>query len=74
MRVLSQSSIFGQNPKIECQEFNNLQTPKLSKKQLCDRIENRAQNLTLRTWIKQLGRKTICFSKAIEMHDIVIGL
>src|SRR2546425_8121634 len=35
--VLSQSSIFGQNPKIGCQEFNDLQTPKLSKKQLCDR-------------------------------------
>src|SRR6266704_249695 len=37
--VLSQSSIFGQNPKIGCQEFNDLQTPKLSKKQLCDRTE-----------------------------------
>src|SRR6266446_3511635 len=35
--VLSQSSIFGQNPKIEYQEFNELQTLKLSKKQLCDR-------------------------------------
>ncbi len=35
--VLSQSSIFGQNPKIWCQEFNDLQTPKCSKKQLCDR-------------------------------------
>src|SRR5437667_7588992 len=31
--VLSQSSIFGQNPKIWCQEFNDLQTLKLSKKQ-----------------------------------------
>jgi hypothetical protein len=37
MAVLSQNSIFGQNPKIGCQEFNDLQTPKLSKKQLCDR-------------------------------------
>jgi hypothetical protein len=36
-RVLSQDSIFGQNPKIGCQECNDLQTPKLSKKQLCDR-------------------------------------
>src|SRR2546423_11009064 len=35
--VLSQSSIVGQNPKIGCQEFNDLHTPKLSKKQLCDR-------------------------------------
>jgi hypothetical protein len=27
----------GQNPKIWCQKFNDLQTPELSKKQLCDR-------------------------------------
>jgi putative transposase len=27
----------GQNPKIGWQEFNDLETPKLSKKQLCDR-------------------------------------
>ena len=31
-RVLSQSSIFGQNPKFVRQEFNDLQTHKLSKK------------------------------------------
>jgi hypothetical protein len=37
IRVLSQSSIFGQNPKIGYQEFNDLQTPNLLKKQLCDR-------------------------------------
>jgi cellulose biosynthesis protein BcsQ len=37
LSVLSQSSIFGQNLKIGCREFNDLQTPKLSKKQLCDR-------------------------------------
>jgi insertion element IS1 protein InsB len=30
--------------------------------------------LTLRTRIKRLMRKTICFSKSIQMHDIVIGL
>jgi insertion element IS1 protein InsB len=36
------------------------------------RIERK--NLTLRTRIKRLARKTICFSKNIEMHDIVIGL
>ena len=29
---------------------------------------------TLRTRIKRLTRKTICFSKSIHMHDIVIGL
>jgi insertion element IS1 protein InsB len=32
------------------------------------------KNLTLRTRIKRLARKTICFSKSILMHDIVIGL
>jgi len=32
------------------------------------------KNLTLRTHIKRLRRKTICFSKSVEMHDIVIGL
>jgi insertion element IS1 protein InsB len=32
------------------------------------------KNLTLRTRIKRLCRKTICFSKSIKMHDIVIGL
>ena len=37
IEVLSQSSIFGQNPKILCHEFNDLQTAKLSKKRLCDR-------------------------------------
>ena len=32
------------------------------------------KHLTLRTRIKRLARKTICFSKLIQMHDIVIGL
>ena len=32
------------------------------------------QHLTLRTRIKRLVRKTICFSKTIQIHDIVIGL
>ena len=36
------------------------------------RIERK--NLTLRTRIKRLCRKTICYSKTILMHDIVIGL
>lgn len=35
-------------------------------------IERR--NLTLRTHIKRLARKTICFSKKILMHHIIIGL
>src|SRR5215510_2484667 len=32
------------------------------------------QHLRLRTRIKRLIRKTICFSKSIQMHDLVIGL
>ena len=32
------------------------------------------KHLTLRTRIKRLTRKTICFSKSILLHDIVIGL
>lgn len=36
------------------------------------RIERK--HLTLRTRIKRLARKTICFSKSEEMHDTVIGL
>ncbi len=32
------------------------------------------KHLNLRTRLKRLMRKTICFSKSQEMHDIVIGL
>jgi len=32
------------------------------------------KNLNVRTWIKRLARKTICFSKREVMHDTVIGL
>jgi len=32
------------------------------------------KHLTLRARIKRLVRKTICFSKSAQMHDIVIGL
>jgi len=31
-------------------------------------------NLTLRTHIKRLHRKTICFSKNERIHDNVIGM
>jgi insertion element IS1 protein InsB len=41
-------------------------------KQNTQRIER--QHLTLRTRIKRLARKTICFSKSTQMHDIVLGL
>lgn len=32
------------------------------------------KHLTFRTRIKRLARKTICFSKSVFMHDLVIGL
>ena len=35
------------------------------------RIER--QNLTLRTRLKRLVRRTICFSRSVEVHDKVIG-
>ena len=33
-----------------------------------------SKHINLRTRIKRLPRKIICFSKTIQMHDIVIGL
>ena len=41
-------------------------------KRLTQAIERK--HLTLRTRIKRLARKTICFSKSELMHDTVIGL
>jgi insertion element IS1 protein InsB len=41
-------------------------------KQYMQKIERK--HLTLRTRIKRLARKTLCFSKSVIMHDIVIGL
>ncbi len=41
-------------------------------KQYTQAIERK--HLTLRTRIKRLARRTICFSKLEKMHDIVIGL
>ena len=32
------------------------------------------KHLTLRTRIKRLMRKTLCFSSSVQMHDLVIGL
>ncbi|MBD3887698.1 transposase, partial [Phormidium tenue FACHB-886] len=32
------------------------------------------KHLTLRTRIKRLARKTICFSKSVWLHDVVINL
>ena len=41
-------------------------------KRCTQKIERK--HLILRTRIKRLARKTICFSKSTQMHDIVIGL
>jgi insertion element IS1 protein InsB len=41
-------------------------------KQHTQKIERK--HTTLRARIKRLARKTICFSRSILMHDLVIGL
>lgn len=43
----------------------------LTGKIFTQRIER--NNLTLRTRIKRLARKTICFSRYVELHEKVIG-
>ena len=40
----------------------------------CNTQQIERKHLTLRTRIKRLVRKTSCFSKSTQMHDIVIGL
>jgi insertion element IS1 protein InsB len=41
-------------------------------KKYTQKIENKF--LSLRTRVKRLSRKTICFSKSEKLHDTVIGL
>ena len=41
-------------------------------KRQTQRIERK--HLTRRTRLKRLARKTICFSKSVQMHDLVIRL
>ncbi|WP_252965671.1 IS1 family transposase, partial [Shigella sonnei] len=43
----------------------------LTGKIFTQRIER--NNLTLRTRIKWLARKTLCFSRSVELHEKVIG-
>lgn len=43
----------------------------LTSKLFTQRIER--NNLTLRTRIKRLARRTICFSRSVELHEKVIG-
>ncbi|HHQ6578271.1 TPA: IS1 family transposase [Serratia fonticola] len=46
-------------------------TSHVTSKKYTQRIER--HNLNLRTHLKRLTRKTICFSKSEEMHDKIIG-
>lgn len=48
------------------------QSKRVQDKSLMQSLERK--HLTLRTRIKRLTRKTICFSKSIQIHDSVIGL
>jgi insertion element IS1 protein InsB len=41
-------------------------------KRYLQKIERK--HLTLRTRLKRLTRQTLCFSRSIDMHDLVIGL
>jgi insertion element IS1 protein InsB len=45
---------------------------RMESKPLLQSLERK--HLTLRTRIKRLARKTICFSKSVVVHDAVIGL
>jgi len=47
----------------ELHEVGKLQTQQIERK-----------HLTLRTRIKRLVRKTLCFSKSTRIHDLVLGL
>jgi insertion element IS1 protein InsB len=40
----------------------------------CNTQKIERKNLNLKTWIKHLARKPLCFSKNELMHDTVIGL
>ena len=38
-----------------------------------DLVQMTRNNLTLRTRIKRLARKTLCFSRFVELHEKAIG-
>lgn len=54
---------YGRHLPLESHEIGKPKTQRIERK-----------HLNLRTRIKRLTRKTICFSKTEEMHDLVIGL
>src|SRR5919106_676471 len=60
------------NPECDHQSFLLNSAYKGRSPEIKQQIERK--HLTLRTRIKRLARKTICFSKSPELHDIVIGL
>jgi hypothetical protein len=71
MAVLSQNSIFGQNPKIGYQEFDDLQTSKLSKKQLCDRTDGSHPPNSLMDSIQEICKT---YHDAIRVTNFAIAL
>ena len=58
--------------KLKTYERHLSEKERIVSKYKMQRIERK--HLTLRTRIKRLQRKTICFSKIVQMHDLVIGL
>jgi insertion element IS1 protein InsB len=58
--------------KLKTYDRHLVQEERIISKYKMQKIERK--HLTLRTRIKRLQRKTICFSKISPMHDLVIGL
>lgn len=58
--------------KLKTYERNLLEEERVVSKYKMQKIERK--HLTLRTRIKRLQRRTICFSKITQMHDLVIDL
>ncbi|MBE9169732.1 hypothetical protein IQ238_20125 [Pleurocapsales cyanobacterium LEGE 06147] len=58
--------------KLKTYERHLTKEERIVSKYKMQKIERK--HLTLRTRIKRLQRKTICFSKIVPMHDLVIGL
>lgn len=58
--------------KLKTYERHLSEKERIVSKYKMQRIERK--HLTLRTRIKRLQRKTICFSKIVQMYDLVIGL
>jgi insertion element IS1 protein InsB len=57
------ADVYDRHLESEQHTVGKIQTQKIERKYL-----------TFRTRLKRLMRKTVCFSKSILLHDIVIGL